>query len=199
MAKRVFIMHRWGAETTSDWYPWLRDQLKKEGFSTTLVELPETDDPQPEKWLAALEKAVGKPDESTYLVGHSLGAQTILKYLERGNKVGGVVLVAPLPRQTNKDSESPEFRPMSDRWLPKEPNWKSIAKNAGKVFVIFSDNDPFVPLSDSKVFQTKLKARVIIENGKGHFGDVPPEVLQLPSAYNAVIELSNSTEMKLSE
>ncbi|MCW6160346.1 MAG: alpha/beta hydrolase [Candidatus Micrarchaeales archaeon] len=192
MAKRVFIVHRWAAEATDDYYPWLKDQLEEKGFTAKIVDLPETMDPKPEKWLAQLEKEVGKPDEDTILVGHSLGAQTVMNYLEKdhGARIRGAVLIAHWPRLSEKDKEHQEYIAMSKRWLSREPRWEEIARNTDGVIAIFSDNDPFVPLSDSAVLKRRLNAKIIIEKGKGHFGDVEPAVLELQSALNAVIELS---------
>ena len=197
MAERVFIVHRWEATTSSDWYPWLKEQLEKSGFSVVLVDVPDTMDPVPERWVAKLEADIGTPDQKTFLVGHSLGAQTVLKYLEESDaKIGGIVLVAPWPRQTKKDEEDPQFFEMSKRWLDKEPNWNKITKNTNGTIVIFSDNDPFVPLGDAQIFKERLNAKVIIEKGKGHFGDSPPAVNELQSALDAVIELSKSKSDK---
>ena len=197
MAGRVFIVHRWEAATTSDWYPWLKEQLEKNGFSVVLVDVPDTMDPVPERWVAKLGADIGTPDQETFLVGHSLGAQTVLKYLEEIDaKIGGIVLVAPWPRQTKKDEEDPQFFEMSKRWLNKELNWNKIARNANGAVAIFSDDDPFVPITDSQVFKDKLRAKIIIEKGKGHFGDSPPAVNELQSALDAVIELSKSKSDK---
>ena len=36
MRKRVFIVHRWGARPTDDWYSWLKTELEKEGKKLAL-------------------------------------------------------------------------------------------------------------------------------------------------------------------
>ena len=40
-----------------------------------------------------------------------------------------------------------------------------------KVVALFSDDDPVVPLSDAKLFEERLGAKVIVEKGNGHFDD----------------------------
>ena len=53
-------------------------------------------------------------------------------------------------------------------------------KKATKNFVaIFSDNDPYVPLTNIDIFRDGLGAKSIIEKKKGHFteGD---KVLEIP-------------------
>ena len=54
---------------------------------------------------------------------------------------------------------------------------------------IFSDNDPFVPLNDSKIFKNKLNAKIIIEHKKGHF-DPSSGVRKLPSALKSLLSIS---------
>ena len=47
---------------------------------------------------------------------------------------------------------------------------------------IFSDNDPFVPLSEEKLFKSELGAQIIVLHGKGHLQQehdvfILPEIL----------------------
>src|SRR3972149_7057895 len=98
--KRVFIVHRWGGSPTADWYPWLKKELEKKGFVVFVPEMPTPDAPKIKSWVETLRKAVGSPDKDTYLVGHSIGCQTILRYLETlrlNERVGGVVFVPEMP------------------------------------------------------------------------------------------------------
>lgn len=49
------------------------------------------------KWLSKLQEVIGKPNRDLYLIGHSLGVITILRYLESltgDEKIGGAVFVA---------------------------------------------------------------------------------------------------------
>ena len=93
MPKRVFIIHGWeGNANSKDWIPWLSRKLKSRGFKVNAPNMPNTNEPKIRSWVRYLEKRVGKPDSETYFVGHSLGCQAILRYLETlpdGVKVGG--------------------------------------------------------------------------------------------------------------
>jgi len=47
---------------------------------------------------------------------------------------------------------------------------------------IFSDNDPFVPLPEEKLFKSELGAQIIVLHGKGHLQQehdvfILPEIL----------------------
>ena len=46
-------------------------------------------------WVAEITKIVEAPDKDTYFIGHSIGCQAILRYLEKINSpVGGALFVA---------------------------------------------------------------------------------------------------------
>ena len=132
--------------------------------------MPNTGKPKINRWVEKLTKIAGRADKNTYFVGHSIGAQAIIRYLEKlpkNKKVGGVVSVAGWFKLTNLE---PEEKPIAKPWLQTPLNFKKI-KNAGNKFIaVFSDNDLYVPFSkNSKVFKHKLGAKIIIQHKKGHF------------------------------
>ena len=95
--KRVIIIHCWEGSPDYCWYPKVKKDLEEKGFQVLVPEMPETNFPKFPDWIQKLKETVGTPTEDIYLIGHSLGCITILKYLESlnlGEKVGGVILVA---------------------------------------------------------------------------------------------------------
>jgi hypothetical protein len=95
--KRVFIIHGWGGKGGEGWQNWLKKELEKKGFEVFAPDMPDTENPKIETWVPFLSKLVGKCDEETFFVGHSIGCQTILRYLEslpESEKAGGAVFVA---------------------------------------------------------------------------------------------------------
>ncbi len=59
--------------------------------------MPSPSAPKIEEWVNKLKELVPNPDNETVFIGHSIGCQTILRYLEQLNlktKVRKVVLVA---------------------------------------------------------------------------------------------------------
>ncbi|MEK7531450.1 MAG: alpha/beta hydrolase, partial [Patescibacteria group bacterium] len=79
------------------WFPWLKTELEKNGFQVHVPAMPESAEPKIEAWVSHLSKIVGDVDKNTYFVGHSIGCQTILRYLETlpaDKKVGGATFVA---------------------------------------------------------------------------------------------------------
>ena len=95
--KRAIIAHGWDGYPEEGWFPWLKSELEARGFEVLVPQLPEANSPSIYNWVPALAEAVGTPDENTYFVGHSMGCQTIARYLEtlpEGAKVGGAVFGA---------------------------------------------------------------------------------------------------------
>src|SRR3989338_7241510 len=94
--KRIFIVHGWDGYPEEGWFPWLKKELEAKGFEVQVPQLPQADAPRIYNWVPALTKTVGVPDKQTFFVGHSMGCQTIARYLEtlpEGVQVGGAVFV----------------------------------------------------------------------------------------------------------
>jgi predicted alpha/beta hydrolase family esterase len=136
-----------------------------------------------------LAKVVGEPDEDTYFVGHSIGCQTIMRYLEglKNKKVGGAVFVAGWFYLENlEEAEKPIARP----WLEIPIDFSKVKSITNKFVVILSDNDHYDAVEkNKKIFEEKLNAKVIIEHGRGHFTG-SEGINELPSALQGVLEIS---------
>lgn len=191
MQKRVFIIHGWGGYHEEGIFPWLKKGLQNRGFLVLNPSMPEPLKPRIETWVQYLKKQVGIPNEDTFLFGHSIGVQTILRYLEslpENQKVGGVVALAGWIHLTDEAYETEEDKEIAKPWLETPLDWVKIKSHANKFVGIFSDDDPLVPLSDSKIFENNLGAKIIIEQGKEHFSG-SSGIKELPSALEAILEI----------
>jgi len=170
MTKRVFVVHGWGGFPEEGWFPWLKKELEAKGFEVFVPQMPDTENPKIQKWVPKLAEIVGTADENTYFVGHSIGCQTILRYLESlppDNKVGGAIFVAGwftlMNMKTDKEKE------IAKPWLETTIDFDKVKKHIEKIFAVFSDNDEDVPQENKKFFEERLKAKTFIEHDKGHF------------------------------
>ena len=192
MKKRAIIVHGWGGYPEEGWFPWLKQELEKQGFTVTVPQMPDTETPRIEAWVSHLAEVVGEPDEHTYFVGHSIGCQTILRYLETIDvKVGGVILVAGF-FDILTSLEGEEERAIVKPWLETLIDFEKVKQAADTIVAILSDNESCVALEENrKIFEEKLGAHVFVENNKGHFSGPTDKCMELPIALEAVIALED--------
>ena len=191
MKKRVFIVHGWDGYPKEGWFPWLKKELENEGFKVFVPQLPEPDRPLIQNWVPALAKAVGKPDGQTYFVGHSMGCQTIVRYLEslpEGLQIGGAVFVAGFLKElTNLEDDSVEI---GKHWLEAKIDFKKVKSHLNKSVAIFSDNDPWIPLDNQNDFRDKLGSKIIIKHSMGHFSGSRDGIIELPIVLESFLEIA---------
>ncbi len=184
--KRAIIVHGWGGTPDEGWLPWLKTELEKQGFAVEVPIMPDTERPTIAAWVGKLTEVVGEPDQETFLVGHSIGCQTVLRYLATINvKIAGAVLVAPWIGLVNLGND--EEWSVAKPWLETPIDFEAAKNHCLQFTLIFSDNDPFVPLylNQSTLSSALSATNVTILHGKGHIsgGD---DVNELPEALNAI-------------
>ncbi len=189
--KRAIIVHCWGGYPEYCWYPHAKAELEKAGFKVEVPAMPDTDNPDLSKWLPRLSEVVGTPDKDLYLIGHSAGVPTILRYLEQlapGEKIGGAVFVAGFT-----DPIDPVKFPPLKTFFNGELDYAAIKSHCDKFVDIASDNDPYVPLRYSDILRDKLGAEIIVKHAMKHFSgavDGEESCTELPDVVEAVLRLS---------
>ena len=84
--KKIIIVHGWDGRPDCGWFKWIAAELKKKEFKVIMPVMPDKETPVISKWIKHLDKVAGKIDEDTYFIGHSIGCQTIIRYLVKKNK-----------------------------------------------------------------------------------------------------------------
>lgn len=152
--------------------------------------MPNPDTPVFNEWFSKLREEITNPDENTYLVGHSLGCITILRFLESldvNQKVGGAIFVAGF----GHDLEYKGYNGELSSFFETPIDWEKIKTKANKFVVVHSRDDEWVPLEHNKLYQDKLGAESIILNGFGHFsGD--DGVAELPVVLSKLLEIAKT-------
>jgi len=178
--KKVIIVHGWAGSPEEPLHKWLKKNLEEKGFEVNVLFMPEPETPKIKEWVDAIKENVPESNEDIYFIGHSIGCQAVLRYLQTiGNvKVGGVVLIAPwihLDQQTIEE-EGEESVEVARPWMETPIEWNKIKEVCDRFVCIFSDDDPYVPLSDEQIFKENLGAQTSVEHHKGHFskGDEIP-------------------------
>jgi hypothetical protein len=172
------LIHGWGGSSKSEgWFSWLKIELKKRKIKIIVFDMPDTENPIIKDWVGFLRDNVKELNKETYFIGHSIGCQGVLRYLETLDpkiKIKGCVFVAPwmeLDKNTIKE-EGEEVVQVAKPWIETPINWEKVKSHTDNFLCILSDNDPYVPLSNKEIFQKKLGAKVIILKAKEHFNEV---------------------------
>lgn len=164
----IILIHRWGGHPKGDWYPWLQNEVEKLGYDIEIPEMPDSEEPVISKWVDALAEYGDQIDEETIFIGHSIGCQTIMRYLDQKQvKVKGAIFVGPWFELTGLTEA--EDKAIAKSWLEEPIDLDRVKELIGNLICIFSDNDYFVPLSNVDQFTKKLEAQVVLEADHGHF------------------------------
>lgn len=193
MKKRIYIVHGWSGYPEEAWFPWLKKELEAKGFNVIIPQLPDTENPRIYNWVPKLNEVVTKPDANTYFVGHSMGCQTIARYLEslpNEIHVGGAVFVAGFFKHLTGLGDKENVKTICEHWLNTPIDFAKIKSRLTKSIAIFSDNDPYVPLDNQEDFREMLKSEIIIKKSMGHFSGKRDGATILPIALQSILKIS---------
>lgn len=191
--KKIIIVHGWSGASGKDWLPWLKSELEKKGHEVLVPDMPDPDEPVIEKWVAHLSETIGSTgsDGNTYFVGHSMGCQTILRYLERlpaETKTGGAVFVAGWFNLENLEDD--EVRALAKPWLETPINLAKVKIMLPKSTLIISDNDPYDAFEKNKEKFSELGSKIVELHNTGHitaedgFTELPQALSELKLIIN---------------
>jgi uncharacterized protein len=167
MKHTVFIIHGFGGSSQSGWRPWLQHQLEDKGYTVRNLQMPNADEPVLSEWLEFFEQ---HHDELTgsILVGHSLGASFILRFLERADiSVDAAYLVAGPIQKVGIAQIDPHIHGFLDASF----DWGAIQNHCEHIEVFHSDNDEYVPLWHAEKIRDELQAKLYLIPGGGHLNE----------------------------
>lgn len=198
MKNHVVIIHGWGADSSSNWFPWLAAELRKRNYDVTVPDFPNTQNPKVEEWLEYFRSCapLARPDKAsvsrqakglqlqdTILVGHSLGCPFILRFLEslkNKEKIKAAFLVSAFDR----DLGIPEIRNFTEKPF----DWKKIKKASEKFYVINSDNDPYIPFWIAQEVAKNLDTQLVVEHNGEHLNS-PAGFLEYPKLLDKILSM----------
>lgn len=184
--KHAVIVHGYKAKPETNWKPWLKAHLEEIGFEVDIPAMPNTDHPEATEWALKLAETVGEPNEDVYLVGHSLGCITILRYLESlaaNQTVGACVLIAGFGEKFEK------YQGGHDSFFDHELDWEKIKTHCPHFIAIHSDDDPGVDSAQLELFKQKLGAKTILTHGMGHFASADG-VFEVPIVLEQIVSFA---------
>lgn len=184
--KKVFIIHGYKGNPDGGWRPWLSKELEKEGIDSFALTMPKPDSPICSEWVDEISKHIKEDkDKDIYLVGHSLGSTTILRYLEKDNaeKICGAVLVSG-PCESNGN-------PRLNGFLDRNFDFNKIKTKCNKFIIIHGKDDQVVSFSNAETLSRELEGELVpIEKG-GHLNGSSGwiELPQCLESLNKIMEI----------
>ena len=162
MMKNALILHGTDGNSSSNWIPWLKNELEIIGFDVWAPDLPNASAPNLQaytRFIAAKNFAFNK---DTILVGHSSGAVALMGLLPKiGTQVKATFLVSAFENDLGWQALGGLFE--------KPLDFQLIRENGGKIFFIHSDDDPYVPIEHANSLANKTAGTLILIPGQGHF------------------------------
>ncbi|MGV8162737.1 MAG: RBBP9/YdeN family alpha/beta hydrolase [Candidatus Nanoarchaeia archaeon] len=164
----VFIIHGSYGNPRENWFPYLKQKLEKESCKVFIPKFPTPENQSLENWKTIFNKYKKHLNETTIVVGHSIGVAFLLNILEQENKkINSAFFVAGFTGSLNNK----EFDKINKSFADKKFNWKKIKNNCQEFFVFHSDNDPYVPLTKAEELAKNLDVKVILVKNAGHFNE----------------------------
>jgi predicted alpha/beta hydrolase family esterase len=183
MTHRLIVVPCWGGRPRDYWYPWLQRELARAEPAyydpVVVADMPNPDLPTIPAWVDRLAEIVGSDAgevERTVLVGHSVGAQAVVRTLERLSQdvaVAGTLLVAGW---LEVDQPWAAIRP----WVETPIDSARVRAATKWLEVLLSDNDPFTSDYETgrRRWTREYDATVYVESGARHFNGLSePSVL----------------------
>lgn len=173
--KKMYFVHGWGdSSIMPPWVSWLKSKCEERGIEFVRFKMPNSWEPKIDEWVGFLKENVRELDEEVLFIGHSIGCQTILRYLEDLDEevnVGGCVFVAGWLNLLEAAYEDEEDRELAKAWIETPIDFEKVKIHTNNFLSIFSKDDYCVPVSDAEIFREKLGADIIIKDGEEHFED----------------------------
>ncbi|MEK6970705.1 MAG: alpha/beta hydrolase, partial [archaeon] len=142
------------------WYPSIKEELEKYCPKVIFEPLPNPSKGLFSEWMPFLEERM-KGSKQGVLVGHSRGAVAAMRYAEK-HPLRMLVVVAPHYTDLNDPSEK------ASGFYDAPWNWPLIKKNCPSIVMVYSRDDPFVSLEESRTIRDALGA-AYYEESEGHF------------------------------
>lgn len=177
MKKEILFVHSAGPQghhEGSDYLVrYLIDALGT-GYRISLPDMPDPENPHYVDWRATLKKELALMEDELILVGHSLGASVLLKYLSEERlqqRIAGLFLIGAV-YWGKKDWEVKEY--------VLKRNFSSKLPPIRGIFLYHSSDDEVVPISHVRYFANELPNATVREfENRGHlFGRGLPELVE---------------------
>lgn len=162
----ILIIHGAYGYPTENWFGWLENQLHNRQINCYVPSFPTPVGQSLKNWLAIFNQSyLPVVNSNTILIGHSLGAIFVLRWLEQYlSTIKVAILVGGFIGKTGIT----KFDNINVDFFATPFNWSSIIKASRKFICYYGNNDPYVKISNDILVKQLQAEKIIISNG-GHF------------------------------
>lgn len=136
----VIILHGIQSHAGDHWQRWLAHELEERKHTVDMPELPNPAHPDRFEWLGYVKGILEQVSPTNLLmIGHSLGVVTALDFIEQSDKkVHGLISISGFCEDYGAELNGYFMR-------EKELDFNAVNEHLTKSFVLYGDNDPYVP------------------------------------------------------
>ncbi len=170
---KIVLVHGYKGSSRTNFFPWLTDELRKQGHEVVCLDLPNPENPDPEEWTKYLVEEVGPIDDETIIFGHSLGGNAAIRFLEaaEAHSTPRACVISSTPWMIRNE----RFR----GFFLSELDFDVLMWKASRFVVVHSKDDDVIPFDHAQKYADVLHAKLIEVDGCGHFdGEQYPVLLE---------------------
>ncbi len=188
---KYLIMHGSYGSPEENWFRWLEKELVSLGHTVILEQFPsdnwddiikigndKRDSYTAIQTLTSWEKYFVDlilpkiKDEEIGFIGHSIAPIFMLHMLDKYDfKLKQAVFVSPFFNIPDAPSVW-QFYPVNKTFYNYNFNFDKIKSQISKSYVVYGDNDPYVPATEPPLFAEKLGAKIHVVPSGGHCGGI---------------------------
>jgi predicted alpha/beta hydrolase family esterase len=160
---KVIFLHGNGGSTPQDnWFPWVQKELEKCGIVVIAEQFPDADLARASYWIPFLKNKLWA-DNNSILVGHSSGAVAALRFAQKNNLLG-TVLVGSYYTDLGIENEK------TSGYFDNPWKWEKIKKHQEWIVQFASSDDPWIPIAEPRFISKQLGTEYYEFSNQGHFG-----------------------------
>ncbi|MBN2016036.1 serine hydrolase family protein [Candidatus Dojkabacteria bacterium] len=158
----VLIIHGIEGHAGIHWQMWLRNELVKKGYRVLMPDMPKADHPIRKEWLEKVNKVTEGIDNELIIVAHSLGVPTALDFIQQSErKIKALVSVSGFALDYGAELNSYFLK-------ERTVDFGMVKENLEKAFVLYGDDDPYVPQETLKSLADSLEVKPKVYPKGGH-------------------------------
>lgn len=171
---RIVLIHGYKASPESNFFPWLKDELRKLGHDVDVPALPHPETPDAEEWTKYLVDNIGPIEDQTIILGHSLGGCLALRFLEAAEIYStprACILVSTPWMIKNEQFQG---------FFLSELDFDVLMWKASRFAVVHAKDDSVVPVDHAHQYADVLHGKLIETENSGHYqGEKYPLLLEI--------------------